>query len=106
MVGRRAARQGRSAPSSFGFHLDPPPGSGSFDFRILRTKSYSRREGAECKEQLCRLVTRFDGRHNTPMSKQPDTQTMRGRLTKLFEFLKAYTELRYPPVRDINSQLR
>jgi len=30
---------------------------------------------------------------------------MRERLTKLFEFLKAYTDLRYPPVRDINSQL-
>src|SRR5882762_6102296 len=40
------------------------------------------------------------------MSKQPDTQTMRERLTKLFEFLKAYTDLRYPPVRDINHQAR
>jgi len=41
------------------------------------------------------------------MSKQqPDTQTKRERLTKLFEFLKAYTDLRYPPVRDINQQLR
>ncbi|MBI4025927.1 MAG: DUF559 domain-containing protein [Verrucomicrobia bacterium] len=28
----------------------------------------------------------------------------RERLTKLFEFLKAYTELRFPPVRDINQQ--
>ncbi len=40
------------------------------------------------------------------MNKQPDTQTMRERLTKLFQFLKAYTDLRYPPVRDINQQLR
>jgi very-short-patch-repair endonuclease len=40
------------------------------------------------------------------MNKQPDTQTMRERLTKLFEFLKAYTDLRYPPVRDINQQIR
>jgi very-short-patch-repair endonuclease len=40
------------------------------------------------------------------MSKQPDTQTMRERLTKLFEFLKAYTDLRYPPVRDINQQIQ
>ncbi|MEI6313657.1 MAG: AAA domain-containing protein [Syntrophus sp. (in: bacteria)] len=38
--------------------------------------------------------------------KQPDLQTTRERLTKLFEFLKAYTDLRYPPVRDINKQLR
>jgi len=36
----------------------------------------------------------------------PDTQTTRERLTRLFEFLKAYTDLRFPPVRDINSQLR
>jgi very-short-patch-repair endonuclease len=36
----------------------------------------------------------------------PDTQAMRERLTKLFEFLKAYTDLRYPPVRDINHQLQ
>jgi hypothetical protein len=40
------------------------------------------------------------------VSKQPDRQAMRERLTKLFEFLKAYTDLRYPPVREINSQLR
>jgi very-short-patch-repair endonuclease len=40
------------------------------------------------------------------MNKQPDTQTMRERLTKLFEFLKAYTDLRYPPVRNINQQPR
>jgi len=38
--------------------------------------------------------------------KQTDTQTKRERLTKLFEFLKAYTDLRYPPVRDINQQLQ
>ena len=30
----------------------------------------------------------------------------RERLLKVFEFLKAYTELRYPPVRDIGQQLR
>lgn len=29
---------------------------------------------------------------------------VRERLTKLFEFLKAYTDLRYPPVRDIAQQ--
>lgn len=40
------------------------------------------------------------------MGKQPNTQTMRERLTKLFEFLKAYTDLRYPPVRDIKQQLQ
>lgn len=40
------------------------------------------------------------------MSKQTDTQFQRERLTKLFEFLKAYTDLRYPPVRDINQQPR
>lgn len=31
---------------------------------------------------------------------------VRERLTKLFEFLKAYTDLRYPPVRDIDQQPR
>ena len=31
---------------------------------------------------------------------------VRERLTKLFEFLKAYTDLRYPPVRDIAQQPR
>jgi very-short-patch-repair endonuclease len=40
------------------------------------------------------------------MNDQPETQAKRERLTKLFEFLKAYTDLRYPPVRDINQQLR
>jgi hypothetical protein len=36
---RRSPRQGRSAPSRLGFHLDPPPGSGSFAFRISRTEN-------------------------------------------------------------------
>src|SRR6266496_6711232 len=40
------------------------------------------------------------------MSDGPNTQPMRERLTKLFEFLKAYTDLRFPPVRDISQQLR
>lgn len=40
------------------------------------------------------------------MSDQPNTQAARERLTKLFEFLKAYTDLRFPPVRDIDQQLR
>ena len=40
------------------------------------------------------------------MSDQPNTQAARERLTKLFEFLKAYTDLRFPPVRDINQQPR
>lgn len=31
---------------------------------------------------------------------------VRERLTKLFEYLKAYTDLRYPPVRDIAQQPR
>ena len=35
------------------------------------------------------------------MSDQPSTQSVRERLTKLFEFLKAYTDLRFPPVCDI-----
>lgn len=38
------------------------------------------------------------------MSIQPNMQPVRERLTKLFEFLKAYTDLRYPPVRDITQQ--
>ncbi len=40
------------------------------------------------------------------MSSQPNTQPTRERLTKLFEFLKAYTDLRFPPVRDIAQQPR
>lgn len=42
------------------------------------------------------------------MSNQPNTQQpgARERLTKLFEFLKAYTDLRFPPVRDIAQQPR
>jgi len=39
------------------------------------------------------------------MSEQPNIQFARQRLTKLFEFLKAYTDLRYPPIRDIDQQL-
>ena len=40
------------------------------------------------------------------MSSQPNTQSTRERLSKLFEFLKAYTDLRFPPVRDIAQQPR
>ena len=43
---------------------------------------------------------------NNTMSDRTNTQPMRERLTKLFEFLKAYTDLRYPPVRDIAQQPR
>jgi very-short-patch-repair endonuclease len=35
-----------------------------------------------------------------------DLNAQRERLTKLFEFLRAYVELRYPPVREISQQLR
>ncbi|MGD0130140.1 MAG: hypothetical protein ABSF46_32895 [Terriglobia bacterium] len=40
------------------------------------------------------------------MNEQAIIQPQRERLLKVFEFLKAYTELRYPPVRDIGQQLR
>jgi very-short-patch-repair endonuclease len=40
------------------------------------------------------------------MNAQTPTHPHRERLLKVFEFLKAYTELRYPPVRDISQQLR
>ena len=40
------------------------------------------------------------------MSQQPDIQPQRERLLKVFEFLKAYLDLRYPPVRDIGQQMR
>jgi very-short-patch-repair endonuclease len=40
------------------------------------------------------------------MNEQALFQPQRERLLKVFEFLKAYTELRYPPVRDIAQQLR
>jgi hypothetical protein len=35
-----------------------------------------------------------------------DIEAKRARLTKLFEFLKAYIDLRHPPVRDIDEQFR
>jgi very-short-patch-repair endonuclease len=40
------------------------------------------------------------------MNEQTPIQLQRERLLKVFEFLKAYTDLRYPPVRDIAQQLR
>ena len=40
------------------------------------------------------------------MSEQPNIQPQRDRLLKVFEFLKAYLDLRYPPVREIGQQLR
>jgi very-short-patch-repair endonuclease len=40
------------------------------------------------------------------MNEQPATQPQRDRLLKVFEFLKAYLDLRYPPVRDIKQQMR
>ena len=38
------------------------------------------------------------------MTDPSNTQPTRERLTKLFEFLKAYTDLRFPPIRDISQQ--
>ena len=40
------------------------------------------------------------------MDEQAATLRHRERLRKVFEFLKAYVELRYPPVRDIGQQLK
>jgi very-short-patch-repair endonuclease len=40
------------------------------------------------------------------MHDQARTNSQRERLVKVFEFLKAYVELRYPPVRDINQQTK
>ena len=37
---------------------------------------------------------------------ETSTDPQRERLLKVFEFLKAYTELRFPPVRDVEQQLR
>jgi len=39
------------------------------------------------------------------MAAQADTPLIRKRVGQLFEYLKAYTELRFPPVRDISRQL-
>ena len=55
---------------------------------------------------MCRLPVDLQFGRMRLMSDQPVTQVKRERLTKLFEFLKAYTDLRYPPVREINQQLR
>ncbi len=40
------------------------------------------------------------------MNEQSATQPQRDRLLKVFEFLKAYLDLRFPPVRDIGQQMR
>ena len=40
------------------------------------------------------------------MNEQTNLKPVRERLRKLFEFLKAYTDLRFPPVRDIAQQPR
>lgn len=40
------------------------------------------------------------------MPAQTDPSVSRKRLAQLFEYLKAYTDLRYPPVRDIEKQER
>jgi len=40
------------------------------------------------------------------MGAQDPRQLPRERLRQVFEFLKAYVDLRYPPVRDINRELR
>ena len=37
---------------------------------------------------------------------QPAAQIQREKLRKVFEFLKAYLELRFPPLRDVERQLR
>src|SRR5580700_1588457 len=42
---------------------------------------------------------------SSTMPEPHDLQSKRERLLKVFEFLKAYTELRYPPVKDIGQQL-
>ena len=52
IVCRRAARQGRSALLPFGFHLDTPPGSRSFAFRIPRPESGAWRGNALLKCEL------------------------------------------------------
>ena len=40
------------------------------------------------------------------MSTPTETPLPRQRLAQLFEYLKAYSDLRYPPVRDIDRQDR
>jgi len=40
------------------------------------------------------------------MSIESTTESIRERLTNLFQFLKAYTDLRFPPIRDIGKQPR
>jgi hypothetical protein len=44
--------------------------------------------------------------NSSSLNNQPNTHPVRERLTKLFEFLKAYVDLRFPPVRDIVQQPR
>src|SRR3989304_5789011 len=44
------------------------------------------------------------GQHSSGLTEHPNTHPVRERLTKLFEFLKAYVDLRFPPVRDIAHQ--
>ncbi len=38
------------------------------------------------------------------MDEKADNPVLRQRVSKLFEFLKAYVDLRYPPIRNISQQ--
>jgi len=51
--GRRSPRQGRSALFPFGFHLDPPPGSGELrlGFRARRISFARYRGGSLARSQ-------------------------------------------------------
>ena len=40
------------------------------------------------------------------MNQDPAIQPRRDRLLKVFEFLKAFLDMRYPPVREIGQQMR
>jgi hypothetical protein len=43
---------------------------------------------------------------SSSLNEQTNANPVRDRLTKLFEFLRAYVDLRFPPVRDITQQPR
>src|SRR5262245_42782092 len=52
---------------------------------------------------MSEIIEELVGKH---IKVQPAIQVQRNRLLKVFEFLKAYLDLRYPPVRAIREQLR
>jgi hypothetical protein len=69
-----------------------------------RPKSSESRDSVTVMAQESNSANRRQDRSG--LNDQPKENPVRERLTKLFEFLRAYVDLRFPPVRDIRQQPR